>query len=301
MSFGPPRLPAEEPDNPYSAPTLSYGRKPHHFEAAAPREISIEEIFSRSWAIFKEQMGTCVGVMLVANLIIAGGYIAFFVAILAVTAISKDSPLAIGAVVVFGMLAFFVFVIWITLGSMLFYLNVAKGRKSGFGDLFAAGKYMLPVVGAAIVIMSIFLALWIVGGLGPAALVFAITEGGSSVQIGAIVLWCCAVAFLSIAIGLRFSQSTNLILDDRSGALDSLRMSYELTRGRALQVLAIFLLTIPINVLGELACGIGLLFTAPYTYLLLAVTYVALTGQPIADPTGEYQKPPPPLIDDDFV
>ncbi len=36
-----------------------------------------------------------------------------------------------------------------------------------------------------------------------------------------------------------------------------------------------------INLGGLLACFVGLLFTVPFTGLMLAVTYLSLTGQPL--------------------
>jgi hypothetical protein len=49
-------------------------------------------------------------------------------------------------------------------------------------------------------------------------------------------------------------------------------------------LLAVFLLSSAIGFAGVLACGIGLVFTIPLQWLMLVVAYLALTGQPVANP-----------------
>jgi hypothetical protein len=66
--------------------------------------------------------------------------------------------------------------------------------------------------------------------------------------------------------------------------MESLRLSLEVTRGNAGNIFVIGFATGLINLAGLLACGVGLLFTIPFTALLFPITYLALTGQPIADP-----------------
>ena len=87
-----------------------------------------------------------------------------------------------------------------------------------------------------------------------------------------------------IILALRLSQYYYLIIDRDAGIMESLRLSLEVTRGNAGNIFVIGFMTGLINLAGFLACGVGLIFTIPYTALLFPVMYLALTGQPIADP-----------------
>ena len=87
-----------------------------------------------------------------------------------------------------------------------------------------------------------------------------------------------------IILALRLSQYYYLIIDRDAGIMESLRLSLEVTRGNAGNLFVIGFVTGLINLAGLLACGVGLIFTIPFTVLVFPVTYLALTGQPIADP-----------------
>ena len=46
-------------------------------------------------------------------------------------------------------------------------------------------------------------------------------------------------------------------------------------------LILVYVLWLTINVGGLLAYGLGVFFTIPFTSLMLAVTYLSLTGQPM--------------------
>jgi uncharacterized membrane protein len=102
-----------------------------------------------------------------------------------------------------------------------------------------------------------------------------------------------AGAVVSVVLALRMSQFYYLIIDRDAGILESLQASAEITRGKAAMLFVIYLLNGAINIAGMLACGVGLIFTLPFGVLLLIVTYLALTGQPTADPYAKGE----PLVD----
>ncbi len=88
----------------------------------------------------------------------------------------------------------------------------------------------------------------------------------------------CIVA---IYVSARFSQFSYMILDHNAGAVDSLRWSWEVTRRRVSTLIVVYAMLLVINLGGLLACFVGLLFTVPFTGLMLAVTFLSLTGQPL--------------------
>jgi hypothetical protein len=72
-----------------------------------------------------------------------------------------------------------------------------------------------------------------------------------------------------------------MILDQNAGVIDSLRDSWEATRGRVATLILVFMLSFALILGGLLACLVGFLVTGPFTSLMLAVAYLSLTGQPI--------------------
>jgi uncharacterized membrane protein len=102
-----------------------------------------------------------------------------------------------------------------------------------------------------------------------------------------------AAAYIAVFIfSLRLSQFLYLIIDRDVGALDSLHLSFQITRGHVGMLFVLTILAGLINFCGMMACGIGMLFTIPYILLLMAVAYLALSGQTAVDP---YAKGEPPI------
>ena len=162
-------------------------------------------------------------------------------------------------------------------------VNVARGRNASFGGVFQGGRFLLPIIVAYILFWLALVAMLTLAAV-PGALLWAVL-GRDSVA-GPIVLGLGVTAGVVaiVILSLRCSQFTYLIIDRNAGIVESLRDSIKITRGNAGMIFVIYLLTGAINLVGFLACFIGMLFTLPFTVLLLAVTYLALAGQAAAKP-----------------
>jgi len=68
------------------------------------------------------------------------------------------------------------------------------------------------------------------------------------------------------------------------GAVDALKRSAEITKGYRWQLFGLVLLLILINLVGLLACGVGLLFTYGISAIAIAYAYKTLSGQAVAAP-----------------
>ena len=79
--------------------------------------------------------------------------------------------------------------------------------------------------------------------------------------------------------------------DGGLGAMDTIRRSIDLTRGRFWGISVVYLLLFLINIGGLLMLGIGLLFTAPLSAVTLATMYALLAGEPTAA-----EKPAPEFL-----
>jgi uncharacterized membrane protein len=87
---------------------------------------------------------------------------------------------------------------------------------------------------------------------------------------------CCAVLFLYMI--ARLSQFYYLVIDRNAGPIESIQLSWQLTRHRAGTIVVIYLLGIVLNLAGFLALCVGLIFTLPLNSLLQAARYLALIG-----------------------
>jgi len=73
-----------------------------------------------------------------------------------------------------------------------------------------------------------------------------------------------------------------IVEEPTTGPVEAIRRSTEITRGYRWQLFGLLLLLLLINVLGFLACGVGLLFTYGISAVTVAYAYKRLTGQAVA-------------------
>lgn len=86
-----------------------------------------------------------------------------------------------------------------------------------------------------------------------------------------------ALGFLLLIIpgiiaGVRLNFFGYAVVDEKLSAIDSLKRSWALTRGRFWQIFLFGIVVVLVNIAGFIALGVGILVTAPLT--LLAMTFV---------------------------
>jgi|GEM_PF-2650680 len=164
-------------------------------------------------------------------------------------------------------------------GTTLFVTNVASGRKAAFGDLFRCRKFAGPIL-LAYFLMAL-------AGVGiQFLLIFATMILGEVIGDFAILVGFFVGVPVFYAITISLTQVPFLIVDRETSAFGALKLSWALMRGHRVQYLFLTFCCFVINVIGLLAFGVGLLVTVPLNMLCLAVFYLALSGQPVADPYG---------------
>ena len=141
--------------------------------------------------------------------------------------------------------------VFFAMGSVRYALRLARGEPAGFRDVFSWGPYF-PYLGATILI-----------ALGTAfGLLFCIVPG----------------VFLAIC----WMFTGQVILDKGMGPVEAMGHSWNLSRGHRWDLLLFFLLVLGVNLLGLLACCVGLFVTSAMTFLAWAWVYLRLTGQETA-------------------
>lgn len=296
--------------NPYETPSAPLGRPEWAMDKPRGSTLPFEvgAIFGRTWEIFKQNLGLCIGTMVgcaVMNGVVQNvpGMLASIVggvsgAMAAGPGGGPGGPpainnaaqtqimLTVGVIFFVLGIAALVFQLWIGVGQTLVFLKIAQGRDASFNDVFKGGRYLIRYVLATIVV-SLLAGVGTAVGVIPAVVAkLAGLIDDQQVMLGVLLIGLLAAFGIMLVFLFRFSQYYFLIIDRDAGAIESIRMSSDITRGRLMGIAGISLLAGLVNLGGLLACIIGLVATFPFTILLFAVTYQALVGGPVADPLG---------------
>lgn len=279
-----------EPGNPFS-PTFAEPAPRHEVGVEwAPRQISAEEVLSRTWAIFKEQwLMICVAMVIVAAVNIGISIVQNVGAAVLENVVNED--LVTAAFRMFMALLTWVVGFWLQIGQSMVMLDVARGRRIEVGKIFAGGPFLLNVLIAGVIVSLI---LGLIAGLLiglPAGAIALIAGQREAAVVGAIIGLAIAAAPMLI-VWFMFSQSTMLIIDRRLNAMDALRVSAEITRGNKITLLLIFVM---LALIGTAATIVGLLLfcvgffpaiiaVSGFSTLALVIAYLLMTGQAVIMP-----------------
>lgn len=134
----------------------------------------------------------------------------------------------------------------LTLGLAKIYLRFRDGERPIFENLFDGISQFLKYLGASII-------------------------ASVAVVMGLILLIVPGVVIL-----IRLWFVGFVIVDKRSGPLDAIQQSWDISRGRTMDLLVLFFILIGLNLLGAICLGIGILVTLPMSGLALAHVYRSL-------------------------
>jgi hypothetical protein len=216
------------------------------------------EALSFAWERLKADPGVTIGAFFVASLLGAlPGYILIFIGYGVGLGMGNDAGMVIFSVVsLLGYLVMFVGIAYVTGGIAALSLKIARGESYSFGDVFRGGPFFMPMLG------STFL------------MALAITAGAMA----------CYVPGVILALGL--SLYSYVVVDQKLGAVDSLKRSWELTNGHKLNIFVWWLVMTGVYMLGALACGLGAIVVAPLYAIGNAWIYLKITGQQTAATTA---------------
>jgi hypothetical protein len=266
----------DDPANPYSAPEAEL--TPVSAYAPGPRgdaPFSASLVIGQAWEIYRERLAIVIPV----GLIPVGIVILYWIASNIMAAqVNQQTPMGVVAVIA-STLGQYALQFWLTIGQTVALLKVARGEDAEVGDVFRGGAYLLRYVGASIVLGLAFLAVFGVC-MAPGGLVFAL-GGGEATTAGVVALVMGGVVGIVawIVLAVRFYQYQYLIIDRNAGVMESLRLSWEMTRGHTLVLIGLAIIAGLIAMSGYFACLVGLIFTIPLSMLIYACIYVALNGE----------------------
>ena len=133
------------------------------------------------------------------------------------------------------------------IGSLKLTLDVVDGRKPEISTLLSYTKYFWPTLGAGILV-------------------------GLLVILGFILL---IIPGIILGLGLQFYNY--FVIDKDAGAVESLRMSWNATKGYKLYLAWFGLVLLGVNLLGILLLIVGLIWTVPTSMIATAYVYRKLS------------------------
>lgn len=144
--------------------------------------------------------------------------------------------------VIFYVLGFFVSV-YVHMATVYISLKVYRGEKPEFSDIFGANKYYWRFLLADILY-------------------------GLIVMIGFIL---CIIP--GIYFGIKYHFYGYIIIEQDAGVIDSLKLSWDITKGAWWDLFLLFILLWLITLAGVILCGVGLLFAWPIVIMAIVYAY----------------------------
>ena len=239
---------SQDPNNPYAPPSTD----PQSIEAAGslnlgdiptnPIPLDIVFCIKQAWNYTKNNLG---------NLFILG--LVYFI----LSAIVPSALTGVATIVDEGGVLPFVadligqvFSLFLGMGALRYGHRLSIGEEPEVSELFSQGSKLLSAIGAYILFGIAFL-------LG---LILLIIPG--------------------IYVGIRLGFFQQAIVEKNLGAFDSLKYSWELTKGNAMPLLGLYLLGILITIAGALALLVGLVWAIPTAWLSSIIAFRYLHGGP---------------------
>jgi hypothetical protein len=167
----------------------------------------------------------------------------------------------------------------LTSGTSAVCLAQLKGRPWTFSDFFAGFQRFGALAGVGFAAQLLGLAISLPQTV--IALLAMQSHAPQLMLLSPLVTLVGLVLFFAVQVRL-FLFAPTIIFDRNLGAMDTMKRNWELTSGHFWGLFGVSLLLGLINVGGALACGIGLLFTMPYTILILNAGYLLIRVQLIS-------------------
>jgi len=189
---------------------------------------------------------------------------------------------------------------WQNVGPMVLITLVILGVQFliGIAGQGTSGAVAYGVLQAISFVVGIILAMGLIRaslavceGRKPEVSMLLKTEGFFNYLVAAILfgiavffgLVLCIIPGIIVAVVFHYFGYA-IVQQPELGAVDALKRSAEITKGYRWQLFGLALLLLLINLVGLLACGVGLLFTYGISAIAIAYAYKTLSGQAVAAP-----------------
>jgi hypothetical protein len=264
-------------DNPYAPPRSTFEPEPTVHLQGPAIPFSIDGIVSASWSIFRDNLGKCLWLFWCWFLMYIG-----FIILLQNLLIRLESAMP-GRAPDFQFISlalnllFSLIQAWLGIGLTLGFIKIVRREPVSAGVLFSGGRYLLRVILASIVagllIVAAVLIPFVVMNVG-----FALLQNQMAAGWLVLIASIAMIFFLVLYLAARLMQFSYLILDRGAGVIESIQLSWRLTRRRAGTIILVYCMHLILVIGGLLALCVGWIFTFPLGSLMQVVTFLAMAG-----------------------
>ncbi len=271
-------------ENPYAAPSsaanLAVDPSTSELEDIAPgsEPLRIDMLISKSWDVFKRNIGIIFGFGIIYTIIIIASSIAInsvfpgsggTIDIGLGEAYALQQNESITAQILNGIISLF-----LSLGAIRFGLNLVNGHDASIPDLFSQGRLLIRSI-LATILVYIMLAIVAIPG---AAVIYASFNMGSSGEpnIAIAVLGVILALIPTIFIGVRMTFVQYCLVDRDRATIDAISDSWALTKDNVMRVILLFIVQALLVIGGMLALIVGVFIALPVIYLSSIVAYLFL-------------------------
>jgi uncharacterized membrane protein len=204
---------------------------------------AVGEVIGIGWNAFKANWATLIFAPMVAGVI---AYVPLALCMGIGSAINDQTVTPI--LMLLGELLFFVAFAFFMPGILRLALAAGRGQPVAFGMVFKGGDRFIACLGAMFLVAL-------------------------ATDIG---IMLCIVP--GVILGLGLSLTMWLVVDQNMGVIDAMKKSWELTKGQKGAIFVFQLAATGVMLLGELACGVGMLVAMPIIMVASAVVYMRIAG-----------------------
>ncbi len=239
------------PRNPYASPATAQEPLPQlGMGALSVQVIDTGLAFSTAWDLFKINAGILVGAYVIQIACSMGISIAGTAAQTVLAQVLGDpKSIAIVLVNVGTSILNQTVQLWLAIGFLRITLAIARNRPAEIGMLFSGAPYLLRYIGAAILF-------------------------GIVLMVGFLLL-----IIPGIYIALTYWSYMYFLVDRNCGVMESFQLAGKHASGNRLNALVLGLIAIGLSLLGLMACGVGILISAPLVMMMFTIAYLMMSGQ----------------------
>ncbi len=270
--------------NPFTPPESGFATLGGPVAIGRYGRFDVDDVVRTSWALFKQNPWR------VITLVIGVGILNWLMQFGLGMIPNLSAPIIRDATVVrilsvFASLASMILSIWLSIGLNRALLRYARSEPVEFSEVGNGGPYLLTVILGSLAMGLIMVVPATVLGGGIAFVMYSDPPSGPVLAILGVLGLASLLTMIYVLIRLNYFMF--ICFDHDTGVIDSLRGSWEATKGRVVTLILISLAQMAINLLGMLALCVGLFVTVPLTSLMYTVTYDKMVGGPPAIDLGE--------------